>query len=137
MNGTENTLVNQKSKSLYFLQQCRFWIPNVVAPIICIIGLFGNVMTIIVLTRKRMSGSTNTYLTALAVSDLLYLIFYMTLCLEHHMSDSKFILYWKYWRFAVWFADATGNLTYRSHKNKLLAIKGLSRYDRIIQKNYL
>ncbi|XP_014279580.1 G-protein coupled receptor daf-37 [Halyomorpha halys] len=107
MNGTENTLVTPKNKSLYFLQQCRFWIPNVAAPIIFIIGLFGNVMTIVVLTRKRMSGSTNTYLTALAVSDLLYLIFYMTLCLEHHMSDSKYLLYWKYWRFAVWFADAT------------------------------
>lgn len=42
-------------------------------PILCILGMTGNVMSIIVMSQKQMRSSTNTYLFALAVSDLIKL----------------------------------------------------------------
>ena len=42
-------------------------------PILCILGMTGNVMSIIVMSQKQMKSSTNTYLFALAVSDLIKL----------------------------------------------------------------
>ena len=42
-------------------------------PIICISGIIGIILTVIVLSRKNMSTSTNAYLTVLAVADLGFL----------------------------------------------------------------
>ncbi|XP_045208408.1 probable G-protein coupled receptor 139 isoform X1 [Mercenaria mercenaria] len=42
-------------------------------PILCILGMTGNIMSIIVMSQKQMRSSTNTYLFALAVSDLIKL----------------------------------------------------------------
>lgn len=43
-------------------------------PSICLPGLFGNALTLIVLTRQNMKTSTNAFLSALAVSDAIKLI---------------------------------------------------------------
>ena len=43
-------------------------------PVICFPGLIGNIMTLIVLSRKNMCTSTNAFLSALAVADTIKLI---------------------------------------------------------------
>jgi len=58
----------------HFLQTTRFCIQRILVPIVVVVGVVGNSATIVVLTRRRMRSSTNVYLTALAVSDLLYLV---------------------------------------------------------------
>lgn len=62
------------------------------------------------MTRRRMRSSTSTYLTALAISDLLYLVFVFTLSLEHYPNSRTidFYYYWVYYRFGLWLTDATG-----------------------------
>ncbi|ELU02344.1 hypothetical protein CAPTEDRAFT_84622, partial [Capitella teleta] len=43
-------------------------------PIICVVGLTGNVLTLIVLSQRKMLTSTNVFLGALAVADIIKLI---------------------------------------------------------------
>lgn len=95
--------------SAQFRDASRFWIQRVFVPLVVGIGLLGNVITIVVLTRRRMRSSTNVYLTALAVSDLLYLVFVFTLSFKHYpnIREPSFLLYWQYYGFGIWFTDAT------------------------------
>lgn len=77
-------------------------------PLVVVVGLVGNAATIVVLTRRRMRSSTNVYLTALAVSDLLYLIAVFLLSLQHYPGSmgAGFSLYWQMWPFCLWLADS-------------------------------
>ena len=49
-----------------------------VLPVICACGILGIMLTVIVLSRKNMKTSTNCYLIALAIADLLFLIIFAT-----------------------------------------------------------
>ena len=57
------------------LQTTRFLVQKIIVPLVVTFGVLGNVVTVAVLTRPWMKSSTNSYLTALAVYDLLYLVF--------------------------------------------------------------
>ncbi|XP_074646112.1 sex peptide receptor-related protein 2-like [Tubulanus polymorphus] len=70
-----------------------------VLPVVLIIGIIGIIMTVVVLSRKTMWTSTNCYLTALAVADLLFLIILSTRLLDfidkdHHVH--MFVIYFHY-----------------------------------------
>jgi len=56
-----------------FYLQARFVTGLVFYPIVCIFGMTGNLMSIVVMSKRQMRSSTNTYLFALAVSDLIKL----------------------------------------------------------------
>lgn len=76
-------------------------------PSIMLIGSVGNGITIIIMTRRRMRSSTNNYLAALAIFDMLYLIFTFILSLSHYpnIKDPSNIVYWELRPFALWIAD--------------------------------
>ncbi|XP_069671369.1 probable G-protein coupled receptor 139 isoform X2 [Periplaneta americana] len=95
--------------SAQFRDLSRFWIQRIFVPIVVGVGLLGNIVTIVVLTRRRMRSSTNVYLTALAVSDLLYLVFVFSLSFQHypHIHNPGYLWYWQYYGFGTWFTDAT------------------------------
>ncbi|ESP03075.1 hypothetical protein LOTGIDRAFT_157036 [Lottia gigantea] len=57
-----------------FYLQARFVTGVVMYPIICIIGLLGNSLSIIVMSQKQMTSSTNVYLMSLAISDCVKLL---------------------------------------------------------------
>ncbi|XP_034246935.1 FMRFamide receptor-like [Thrips palmi] len=93
-----------------FLRGTRFLIQRVLVPLVVVVGLVGNFATIVVLTRRRMRSSTNVYLTALAVSDLLYLLAVFLLSLQHYPGpgsmEATFFFYWQVWPFILWLADS-------------------------------
>ena len=60
------------------LKLTRFIVLSVAIPIVVVFGVLGNVLNIVVLTRKWMRSSTNYYLTSLAIYDILYLVFVIT-----------------------------------------------------------
>lgn len=66
------TVYSDEYKEFYL--RARFITGLVFYPIICVFGLTGNVMSIIVMSQKQMRSSTNTYLFALAISDLIKLM---------------------------------------------------------------
>ena len=89
----------------------RMVIQRVLTPVVMVLGVVGNLVSILVLTRRRMRSSTNSYLTALAVSDTLYLVVTFTLSLRHSVSGithPDYRLYWHYWPIGLWLVDAAG-----------------------------
>ncbi|KAM7538455.1 hypothetical protein Aperf_G00000062631 [Anoplocephala perfoliata] len=54
------------------LQMARVICTQILMPLVCIVGVAGNVLNIVVLTTATMRSSTSCYLCAVAVYDLLY-----------------------------------------------------------------
>ncbi|XP_068241477.1 uncharacterized protein [Palaemon carinicauda] len=106
-----STLTNESTASIYetFMDDSRHWVQKVLVPLVMCFGVVGNSVSMVVLTRRKMRSSTNSYLTALAISDLLYLIFVFFLSLKHHpdMQHPSHWLYWHYVRYALWLTDAS------------------------------
>lgn len=75
-------------------QNLKIYMNGIVALLIIVLGLIGNSLTVIVLTRRTMHSSTNCYLTALAVWDALVLLntlFLITLPqLSQQFNDDAF-----------------------------------------------
>ncbi|KAI0220218.1 FMRFamide receptor [Lamellibrachia satsuma] len=63
------------------LRLTRIVVKLILIPIVVAFGVLGNIINIVVLTRKWMRSSTNYYLTALAIYDILYLVFVVTVLL--------------------------------------------------------
>ena len=111
-NMTETTgPLGPNPQYLQFLESSRFWIQRVLVPIIMVIGVIGNTITIVIMTRRRMRSSTNWYLAALAIFDMLYLIFTFYLSFRHYdnIKDVKYYYYWLMWPFAVMICDGSSN----------------------------
>lgn len=59
---------------------------HIVLPIICSVGILGIILTVIVLSHKNMSTSTNSYLISLAMADLCFLIIMPLMCFESKLG---------------------------------------------------
>ncbi|CAG9824171.1 unnamed protein product [Phaedon cochleariae] len=90
------------------LDNSRFYVQKVLIPILLCLGVAGSIVTVMVLTRRRMRSSTNTYLSALAVADIIQLIFGFLLSFEHYnnIHDKKYELYWRFYGLTHWLCDA-------------------------------
>jgi len=74
----------------------RLIVQKVLIPSVVLFGVSGNLVNVAVLTRRSMKSSTNSYLTALAVYDILYLIFALTMTLDHYSGVSSSAWYQHY-----------------------------------------
>ena len=74
----------------------RLIVQKVLIPSVVLFGVSGNLVNVAVLTRRSMKSSTNSYLTALAVSDILYLVFALTMTLMHYPGVSGSASYQHY-----------------------------------------
>ena len=75
LNSTNNTgIMDSDEEYKEFYETSRFICGMILYPAICIPGLIGNVLTLIVLNMKNMKTSTNAFLAALAISDSIKLI---------------------------------------------------------------
>ncbi|CAL8068528.1 unnamed protein product [Orchesella dallaii] len=92
-----------------FKNSSRFWVQYVFFPIVVFIGVLGNSVTIYVFTRKPMPSSTNVYLTALAVADIVYLVFSFSMSWRHFPLMNTVWLYWWYSPVGLWITDASGS----------------------------
>ena len=76
---TEGITSNISDSNVFSMESDQFIeathiIRHVILPIICAGGILGIILTIIVLSHKNMSTSTNCYLMALAIADLIFLV---------------------------------------------------------------
>ncbi|XP_046674094.1 FMRFamide receptor-like [Homalodisca vitripennis] len=101
--------LTESAAAFLFRDGSRFWIQQVIQPAVVFVGVLGNFVTIVVLTRRRMSSSTNTYLTALAVTDLVYLVCMYALSFENRadLQTADYLWYWQNWKYFVWIVDCT------------------------------
>ncbi|XP_076469658.1 neuromedin-U receptor 1-like [Babylonia areolata] len=66
------------------------WVHLTVKPIVYTLGIVGILLTVVVLSKKTMCTSTNSYLTALAAADLMVLVILaVNIVTEHVMSCSR------------------------------------------------
>lgn len=71
-----------------------------VLPIVCFTGILGIILTVIVLSRKNMCTSTNSYFISLAIADLGFLVILSTRFLESKLTHAQF------YKFEVFFVYA-------------------------------
>ncbi|KAI2802994.1 hypothetical protein BLOT_007117 [Blomia tropicalis] len=111
MTSKNRTELKPDPEYVYFRTTARFWVQRVLVPTIMVIGTVGNVITIMIMTRRRMRSSTNWYLAALAIFDLIYLIFTLILSWKHYPNahDVDYYLYWYMFPFSMMIADASSN----------------------------
>lgn len=94
-----------------FLLHTRFLVQRILVPSIMTVGIVGNVITIVIMTRRRMRSSTNNYLAALAIFDMMYLIFTFILSLSHYprIPDTDHYIYWRLRPYIFMLTDACSN----------------------------
>lgn len=68
------SLVAGNDSYKYFYETAQWVTGLVLYPIICSIGITGNMLAMIVLSHRKMVSSTNVYLSALAVADIIKLL---------------------------------------------------------------
>ena len=87
---------NRSSLPIDDLELTRFVVQKVMTPPLAAFGLAGNVLNIAVLTRPCMkSSSTNCYLTALAIYDMLYLFLVLLMSLSHYQGVACWDFYFR------------------------------------------
>ncbi|XP_019770777.2 uncharacterized protein LOC109544846 [Dendroctonus ponderosae] len=93
------------------LESSRFWFQKVLVPIMVCVGVSGNTITVMVLTRRRMRSSTNIYLSALGIADIIYLLFVFLLSFKHYhnIHDRRYELYWRFYGLSHWLCDAASS----------------------------
>jgi hypothetical protein len=101
-------LIVQDQKYCYFRKAVHFWAQQALLPAVVAVGVVGNMLSVVVLTREPMKSSTSTYLTALAVSDLFYLLFVFTISFENYpwIVEADYYIYWKWYPYGLWLTDA-------------------------------
>lgn len=101
-------LIAQDQKYCYFRKSVHFWAQQALLPAVVAVGVVGNMLSVVVLTREPMKSSTSTYLTALAVSDLFYLLFVFTISFENYpwIVEADYYIYWKWYPYGLWLTDA-------------------------------
>ncbi|ESP03001.1 hypothetical protein LOTGIDRAFT_156959 [Lottia gigantea] len=65
---------NSSDEYEHFYLSAQYVTGMIIYPVLCIIGITGNVLALVILSHKNMATSTNVYLSALAVSDTLKLL---------------------------------------------------------------
>ena len=68
--------------------QMEYYLNGVVTICVILLGLVGNFLTVVVLTRKTMRSSTNCFLTGLALWDMMVLVCTLLLMTLSHFSSS-------------------------------------------------
>ncbi|XP_074653704.1 FMRFamide receptor-like [Tubulanus polymorphus] len=85
------TGVNPNDQYESFYQGARYATGLVSYPIVTILGITGNALSLVVLSRKKMATSTNVFLSALSVSDLIKLVtdfmYFLVLAIDQY--DTK------------------------------------------------
>lgn len=93
----------------FALEWTRFVADRILIPVIVILGIAGNSCNIAVLSRPKMRTSTNVYLTNLAVFDMLYLIFMLTLSMIHCRDKDMYASSYYYIPYGRALSDLFGN----------------------------
>ena len=93
------------------LQLARVICTQILMPIICVIGVAGNILNIVVLTRATMRSSTSCYLCAVAVYDLLYSLTGLPLTLRTYASLEMSAAYMRALTYLLPLGNMWGNIT--------------------------
>ncbi|KAK2184988.1 hypothetical protein NP493_248g01024 [Ridgeia piscesae] len=77
-----NNLSGSDRSSQHTRNLITYYLMGIGAMTVCVLGLLGNILSLIILTQKTMRSSTYSYLSSIAVCDSLVLIFTMVLLMK-------------------------------------------------------
>lgn len=83
-----------------YLLHTQFVCDRVLIPLVVTFGVVGNLLSLVVLTRKEMASPTNCFLTALAISDLSLLLLQVPMFFGLNPSvaaTDSFIIFLRYY----------------------------------------
>lgn len=86
--SSESVNITEEEMNELILDSIKYHIDGVVAIIVIFLGVIGNFLTLIVLTRPTMHSSTNTFLTGLAVWDIMVLFSTLFLITLPELSEA-------------------------------------------------
>ncbi|XP_076456351.1 thyrotropin-releasing hormone receptor-like [Babylonia areolata] len=93
------------------LATVRYVVQKVCVPMVVAVGVVGNILNMVVLTRRSMTNSTNCYLAALAAFDTLYLLFSLTLSFQHYDGLDRDVLYVHWYPYGRVLCDMAANVS--------------------------
>ena len=91
------------------LATTRFVVQRVLMPIVIALGVIANIINIAVLTRRSMKSSTNHYLSALAVYDVVYLALVFVIILRHYAAVASSSWYRRCWLYVMCVSNTCSN----------------------------
>ncbi|VDN99102.1 unnamed protein product [Rodentolepis nana] len=114
--ATPSTVIQKSNVSCVYendvsLQLARVICTQILMPIVCIVGVTGNILNIVVLKTVTMRSSTSCYLCAVAISDLLYSINGLPLTLRTYPAIEKSAIYMKALTYLLAFGNMWSNIT--------------------------
>lgn len=80
----------------YTLDLITYYVMGIAGVAVCCFGVIGNLLSALVLTRKKMYTSTYCYLAALAICDLFFVLCTLTLLLKDTRKPVKGATSWPY-----------------------------------------
>ncbi|XP_046551850.1 FMRFamide receptor-like [Haliotis rubra] len=110
-NSSTNMIQSTDPANETALEITRCIIQKVCVPVVVALGFLGNVLNMVVLTRRSMKSSTNCYLTALAAFDSLYLVFSLTLSFKHYEPFRHMLSYMHWYRVCRVLSDMSANVS--------------------------
>ncbi len=89
----------------------KFSLLAVVSPIFCFFGVFGNLLTILVFTRRHLRSSSNWYLVCIAVSDIgvlisFILLYWVEIIYDYFRLVKLYSLWFSYVHIFYWMSHA-------------------------------
>ena len=100
-----SSTINDDQSYDVFLKNSRRIIQLVLIPIVSVVGIIVNSLTMLVFSQKRLRSSTNMYLKALAAFDLVYLCGVLCLSFYHRRYHPYYIYFQPYALFITDFAS--------------------------------
>lgn len=109
LNSDNDTATEAQNTEDAFVEAATFVTAFVGYPLICAIGFVGNLLCLVVLNLKNMRNSTNVYLSALAVSDLMknindFMYFPTVLLIRNYENHKLYAVYYPFGYFLSQFA---------------------------------
>ncbi|XP_076437971.1 thyrotropin-releasing hormone receptor-like [Babylonia areolata] len=93
------------------LRVVRYVVQKVCVPVVVGLGLLGNSLNMVVLTRRSMNTSTSCYLAALAAFDMVYLLCSLTLSFKHYSYLHRNALYVHWFPYGRVLSDMAANVS--------------------------
>ncbi|XP_045215938.1 FMRFamide receptor-like [Mercenaria mercenaria] len=91
VDSIETANITQERMDEILFGNIKYYIEGIVAIVVIILGLIGNFLTVIVLTRPTMHSSTNIFLTGLAIWDMIVLCGTLVLITLPELSKVYFL----------------------------------------------
>nr|AKQ63008.1 NPY-4 receptor 1 [Platynereis dumerilii] len=93
-NFSQYKINSDDASEQYRRDMITYYVMGIGGMTVCSLGIIGNILSLIVLTRRTMKSSTYSYLSALSVCDMLFLCFTIVLLIKDVHKPKAGVYHW-------------------------------------------